>query len=314
MLNLLFYKLIVSKVVVIPANAGIQIASTNQIDSRIRGNDTSMGKQSKLKKLRRQQETQEDQADQKANKLAGYFGLGLLALIAIIGGSIYYFFFRHTPEPTAAIDQQSSSLIENQSADNQSNQKPNITAETDDPLVNQVETDTKKPPMQYTQYPPMTIDQNKQYFATLKTSMGDIKIELFVEEAPLAVNNFVFLSREGFYNGLTFHRVIKDFMIQGGDPLGNGTGGAGYQFNDEPNDKKLIRGSLAMANSGANTNSSQFFIVTTESTPWLDGKHTNFGMVDAGMQEVMDISEVATGQGDVPVSPIIINSITIEEQ
>jgi len=273
-----------------------------------------MGKQSKLKKLRREQEVLEEQADQKANKLAGYFGLGLLAVIAIIGGSIYYFFFWHTPEPTASIDQQSSSLIENQSTNDQSNQAPNITAETDNPLVNQVETETKTPPKQYDQYPAMTIDQNKQYFATLKTSIGDIKIELFPKEAPLAVNNFVFLSREGFYNGLTFHRIIKDFMIQGGDPLGNGTGGAGYQFKDELNDKKLIRGSLAMANSGVDTNGSQFFIVTTESTPWLDGKHTNLGMVAAGMQTVMDISEVATGSGDVPIKPVVINKITIEEK
>jgi cyclophilin family peptidyl-prolyl cis-trans isomerase len=122
--------------------------------------------------------------------------------------------------------------------------------------------------------------------ATMSTNHGDITIELFDEDAPNTVENFKKLAADGFYDGLIFHRIIKDFMIQGGCPQGTGTGDPGYKFDDEINDHKLVRGSLAMANSGPNTNGSQFFIVTLDSAPWRDGKHTNFGQVTGGMDVV----------------------------
>ena len=118
--------------------------------------------------------------------------------------------------------------------------------------------------------------------ATIQTSMGAIEVELFAEDAPKTVENFSKLAGDGFYNGLVFHRVIPDFMIQGGCPRGDGTGDAGYKFEDEINDHAIVRGTLAMANAGPNTNGSQFFIVTADATPWLDGKHTAFGQVTAG--------------------------------
>src|SRR3954467_202597 len=130
--------------------------------------------------------------------------------------------------------------------------------------------------------------------ATLHTNHGAIGIELFDDDAPKTVDNFLKLSRDGFYNGVVFHRVIPDFMIQGGDPTGTGTGGPGYQFEDEFNDHKVERGALAMANAGPNTNGSQFFIVTTEAAPWLDGKHTVFGRVTDGMDVVDTISAAET--------------------
>src|SRR5213083_3818563 len=126
--------------------------------------------------------------------------------------------------------------------------------------------------------------------ATLHTNKGAIAIELFDEDAPKTVENFRKLARDGFYDGLSFHRVIRDFMVQGGCPLGTGTGGPGYTFEDEINDHKVIRGALAMANAGPNTNGSQFFVVTAEATPWLDGKHTVFGRVTSGMDIVDEIS------------------------
>src|SRR5213596_4371385 len=129
--------------------------------------------------------------------------------------------------------------------------------------------------------------------ATMQTNAGTIGLELFDEDAPKTVANFKKLAREGFYDGLIFHRVIKDFMVQGGDPTGTGTGGPGYQFEDEFNDNKVVRGALAMANAGPNTNGSQFFIVTTEAASWLDGKHTVFGRVTSGMDVVDAISAVS---------------------
>lgn len=167
---------------------------------------------------------------------------------------------------------------------------------------------------QYDSVPAMQIDVNKEYVADFETSMGNFKIKLYAADAPKTVNNFVVLSRDGFYNGLNFHRVIKDFMIQGGDPNGDGTGGPGYQFEDEINSHKLVRGTLAMANSGENTNGSQFFIVTAEKTDWLDGKHTAFGEVIEGLDVVMNIEKVEVGENDKPNSPVIINKITIEEK
>jgi len=147
--------------------------------------------------------------------------------------------------------------------------------------------------------------------ATLQTNHGTIEIELFDDDAPKTVANFTKLAQDGFYNGVIFHRVIQDFMIQGGDPTGTGSGGPGYQFEDEFNDNKVVRGALAMANAGPNTNGSQFFIVTAEATPWLDGKHTVFGRVTSGMEVVDAIEQVETGPGDRPKDDVRIESVTI---
>jgi len=146
--------------------------------------------------------------------------------------------------------------------------------------------------------------------ATMQTSEGAIGLELFDEDAPKTVANFKKLAGEGFYDGLIFHRVIKDFMIQGGCPQGTGTGGPGYTFEDEINDHKVARGALAMANAGPNTNGSQFFVVTTEAAPWLDGKHTVFGRVTDGMDVVDKIEGTPTGANDRPVEDQRIESIT----
>jgi peptidyl-prolyl cis-trans isomerase B (cyclophilin B) len=136
--------------------------------------------------------------------------------------------------------------------------------------------------------------------ATMTTNHGEITLELFDEDAPKTVDNFRKLARDGFYDGLIFHRVIKDFMIQGGCPQGTGTGGPGYQFEDEINPHKVVRGALAMANAGPNTNGSQFFIVTTAAAPWLDGKHTVFGEVTNGMDVVDAIEATPTDGRDRP--------------
>src|SRR6266571_3407490 len=147
--------------------------------------------------------------------------------------------------------------------------------------------------------------------ATIHTNHGAIEIELFEEDAPKTVENFRKLSADGFYDGLTFHRVIPDFMIQGGCPEGTGTGGPGYTFEDEINEHKIARGALAMANAGPNTNGSQFFIVTTEAAPWLDGKHTVFGHVADGMDAVDAIEATPTGAGDRPLEPQAIERVEL---
>jgi peptidyl-prolyl cis-trans isomerase B (cyclophilin B) len=149
--------------------------------------------------------------------------------------------------------------------------------------------------------------------ATMHTNHGPIELELFDEDAPKTVANFVKLSRDGYYDGLIFHRVIKDFMIQGGCPQGTGTGGPGYEFEDEINDNKIVRGALAMANAGPNTNGSQFFIVTTDAAPWLDGKHTVFGRVTEGMQAVDSIEATDTGAQDRPVQDVVIERVEVRE-
>ena len=149
--------------------------------------------------------------------------------------------------------------------------------------------------------------------ATMQTNHGPIELELFDEDAPKTVENFRKLASDGFYDGLTFHRVIKDFMIQGGCPQGTGTGGPGYTFEDEINDHKVVRGALAMANAGPNTNGSQFFIVTTAAAPWLDGKHTVFGQVTDGMDVVDKLEGVDTDASDRPTDPIGIASIELSE-
>jgi cyclophilin family peptidyl-prolyl cis-trans isomerase len=147
--------------------------------------------------------------------------------------------------------------------------------------------------------------------ATMSTNHGDITIELFDEDAPKTVDNFKKLAADGFYDGLIFHRIIKDFMIQGGCPQGTGTGGPGYEFEDEINQHKLVRGSLAMANAGPNTNGSQFFIVTLEATPWLDGKHTVFGQVTDGMDVVDKLEGLPTDGRDKPREDAKIEKLTI---
>ena len=162
--------------------------------------------------------------------------------------------------------------------------------------------------------PPMTIDVSAEYTATILTNQGSVKVELFVGQAPMTVNNFVFLAHEGFYNGIIFHRVIEDFMIQGGDPLGNGTGGPGYQFQDEIDAALTFNaaGKLAMANSGGGTgtNGSQFF-VTTVPTPHLDGNHTIFGQVTEGQSVVDAISRVSADERDRPLRSVTIEGIDI---
>lgn len=165
-------------------------------------------------------------------------------------------------------------------------------------------------------------DLYKQYkFATIVTNYGDIKVELYGDDSPITVNNFLNLAQTGFYNNTKFHRVIKDFMIQGGDPNSKdsdksqwGFGGPNYRFDDEINDRVLVRGSLAMANAGPNTNGSQFFIVTKESTPWLDGKHTNFGRVISGMKVVQKIEDLETDSMDRPEKDAVIKQIILGEK
>jgi peptidyl-prolyl cis-trans isomerase B (cyclophilin B) len=147
--------------------------------------------------------------------------------------------------------------------------------------------------------------------ATLHTNHGPIDVELHDGDAPKTVANFRKLAGDGFYDGVIFHRVIPDFMIQGGDPTGTGTGGPGYTFEDEFNDHPVARGALAMANAGPNTNGSQFFIVTADSCPWLDGKHTVFGRVTNGMDVVDEISQVETSAGDRPSTDVVIDRVDL---
>jgi cyclophilin family peptidyl-prolyl cis-trans isomerase len=150
--------------------------------------------------------------------------------------------------------------------------------------------------------------------ATIETSMGTIELELFRDDAPETVANFEKLAGEGYYDGLVFHRVIPDFMIQGGCPEGSGMGGPGYKFDDEFNDHKIVRGTLAMANAGPNTNGSQFFIVTADATPWLDGKHTAFGQVTSGQDVVESIQNVNRDGRDRPVEPVTMEKVTVSSE
>jgi cyclophilin family peptidyl-prolyl cis-trans isomerase len=147
----------------------------------------------------------------------------------------------------------------------------------------------------------------------MQTNKGTIELELFDQDAPKTVGNFVKLAGDGFYDGVVFHRVIEEFMIQGGDPTGTGSGGPGYTFEDEFNDNKVERGALAMANSGPNTNGSQFFIVTAEACPWLDGKHTVFGRVISGMDVVDEIERSPKDSRDKPLDEVRIESVQVAE-
>lgn len=186
----------------------------------------------------------------------------------------------------------------------QVNEPPKQEAPKEDPLAN---------PNKITP-PEMELLVGINYKAKMTTSMGVVMIDLLEKLTPITVNNFVYLSKLGFYDGLIFHRVIENFMVQGGDPNGNGTGGPGYAFVDEITSKKMLKGSVAMANAGPNTNGSQFFIVTAGSTPWLDGKHTIFGMVEEGMDIVMGMSRVDTNSADKPLEDIVIKKVEIIEE
>jgi cyclophilin family peptidyl-prolyl cis-trans isomerase len=148
--------------------------------------------------------------------------------------------------------------------------------------------------------------------ATIHTNHGAIDVELFDEDAPKTVENFSTLARKGFYDGVIFHRVIPDFMIQGGDPTGTGSGGPGYQFDDEENDRSVVRGVLAMANAGPDTNGSQFFVVTADACPWLDGKHTVFGRVTSGMDVVDRIAEQPRDARDKPRDDVTMERVEIK--
>lgn len=163
----------------------------------------------------------------------------------------------------------------------------------------------------YSAPPQMAIDPALSYTATIETSAGTLTCELFAGEAPKTVNNFVFLARDGFYDGVIFHRVIKGFMIQGGDPTGTGSGGPGYRFNDEPVSRKYNRGILAMANAGPNTNGSQFFVMHADYG--LPPNYTIFGRLTGGEDVLDKIATAQTGAQDRPITPVKINSVTIEE-
>jgi cyclophilin family peptidyl-prolyl cis-trans isomerase len=190
------------------------------------------------------------------------------------------------------------------------------TTTTENPALAAIQCNDTKPPENpnrptFTTAPPMTIDQAKKYTATIETSCGKITVDLDAKGAPKTVNNFVFLADKKFFDGLTWHRVVKDFVIQGGDPQGTGSGGPGYQFEDElPTDGYKL-GSLAMANSGANTNGSQFFIVTGQNGTTLDNKYSRFGMVTGGLDVAQKLESFSTGDGP-PSKPIYILSITIK--
>lgn len=169
--------------------------------------------------------------------------------------------------------------------------------------------------------PQKTMENQAKTIAFIKTNYGNITLELFYKDAPKTVENFIKLSQSGFYNGTKFHRVIKGFMVQGGDPNSkddnwsdDGSGGPGYMFEDEINSHKIVRGVLAMANAGPNTNGSQFFIVTAAATPWLDGKHTVFGRILEGIDTVVKIENVATdkARGDRPIQDVTILGVEIK--
>lgn len=172
---------------------------------------------------------------------------------------------------------------------------------------------------QWSSPPPMSIDQSKEYQATIKTNFSDIVVQLFPEDAPVAINNFIFLARQGFYNGVKFHRVMKGFVIQGGDPTGTGGGGPGYTFADEEVTRDYIAGTLAMANAGPNTNGSQFFITLVDLSGQLPKNYTIFGLVASGFDVVQQIGNVSvtkatSGELSLPTVDVHIDSITIEEK
>ncbi len=159
---------------------------------------------------------------------------------------------------------------------------------------------------------PPAAKPGSSYTAVIDTSAGEVRVELWPDLAPQTVGNFVGLAEQGYYDGTVFHRIIKQFMVQGGCPEGSGRGGPGYTFADEINERPLVRGTLAMANAGPSTNGSQFFIVTADATPWLDGAHTGFGQVISGAEVVEILDATPTGRGDRPADEQRINTIRIE--
>lgn len=193
------------------------------------------------------------------------------------------------------------------------------TSETSEEKLNELSTSTIS--MNYQTLEGQADLASEFNLAILHTSFGDITVRFFADESPKTVNNFLNLAQSGAYNGTKFHRVIKGFMIQGGDPLSKdgskrtywGTGGPDYRFEDEFNNKPLVQGSLAMANAGSNTNGSQFFIVTASETPWLDGKHTNFGEVISGMDVILAIEDVKTMQGDRPLDDVVLEKVDLSK-
>jgi len=233
-----------------------------------------------------------------------YIIAGIVILIAIAG----FLFFQNSQneELNESVSDKVQELNNNQDLSNIDNNSKTMT-DTNSPDQTDQATTTK-------------VDLAAISQAIIKTNMGDITVKFYRADAPKTVENFVKLAAEGFFNGVKFHRVIKDFMIQTGDPLSKdnskqalwGTGGPGYKFADEINDHKLVQGSLAMANSGPNTNGSQFFIVTAPATPWLDGRHTNFGQVIDGLDVALAISQVATEGPDRPVEAVVIEGVELK--
>jgi cyclophilin family peptidyl-prolyl cis-trans isomerase len=198
---------------------------------------------------------------------------------------------------------------------NDTSAKPPTTSSSNQPQSSTKDSNS----LQWSNPPPMSINQNKEYLATIKTNYGDISVRLFPKEAPLTVNNFVFLANQGFYDNLKFHRIMKDFVIQTGDPRGNGTGGPGYKFADEKITRDYVKGTLAMANSGPNTNGSQFFITLADLKTVLPKNYTIFGEVIGGQDVVQKIGSVAvkaslTGENSVPTVDVVMTGVTITEK
>jgi cyclophilin family peptidyl-prolyl cis-trans isomerase len=260
----------------------------------------NMGKIKKIKAERKRLEVERQLKKAKSIKAAVKIGIMTLFAAVVLLGSFYGYKFADSKYDVGRLIAITTNKIK----------------ETLQPAQggSQTQKEEKMERKTYDKVPEMQIDVNKKYTAVFETSKGNFEIELYPDKAPKTVNNFVFLAREKFYDGLIFHRIIKDFMVQGGDPQGTGMGGPGYKFEDEFNDVKLTKGVLAMANSGPNTNGSQFFIVTAEATDWLDGKHTAFGRVISGLEAVMSIQESKTGENDKPEEDIVVKSIAIIEK
>jgi cyclophilin family peptidyl-prolyl cis-trans isomerase len=244
-------------------------------------------------------------------KKAGHILLFVLLFTAILAISACGSSSDSTPTPTPTPTPTISPTL-SPTPTNTTTAKPTSTVT---PTPTQVKT------MQWSSAPAMSIDQNKQYVATIKTNYGDIVLELFPKDAPLAVNNFVFLARQGYYDGVKFHRVVKDFMIQSGDPTGTGSGTPGYSFADETITREYIAGTLAMANAGKNTNGSQFFICLVDCKTILAKKYTIFGLVSSGMDVVQKIGNVPVkanprmmNEVSAPTVDVHIDTITIEEK
>jgi cyclophilin family peptidyl-prolyl cis-trans isomerase len=251
-----------------------------------------MGKIKKIKQERKRAEVEEQLKKMKRNRLIVRSIVILSFLFALSGGGFYGYKYLIAKYPNLAIKWNKSE-------------------------VKKEETVTER--KTYTKVPEMQIDVNKRYTAIMTTTKGDMTLELNTKETPITVNNFVTLSRDNFYNNVKFHRIIKDFMIQGGDPEGTGSGGPGYKFDDEKFSGDYASGTLAMANSGANTNGSQFFIVTADQSGKLPKNYTIFGKVIAGMDVVKSLAEtevVDNGQGEVskPVQDVNIIKIVIKEE